>query len=324
MTRASKSIAELDFVTPMECLPVTELPEGADWSYEIKLDGYRAQAVHGAGGVRLYSRNKKDLAERFPQIISELATAIPSGAITDGEIVALDENGYPSFQLLQNVEYNRATLVYYAFDLLALSGRSLTNLTLAQRRRMLPEFLRSSDFVQTTDSLDMPPAQALTVVHEHGLEGIIAKRTDSTYESGQRSGAWRKLRIALSQEFVIGGYTRGSRGFTDLLVGVYEAGQLRYCGRVRNGFVPKTRQALHARLWPLTSKTCPFTNIPEPTIGRQGQGLTKDRMRDCVWLRPEVVAQFSFSEWILGGHVSYPRYLGLREDKNPRGVVREM
>jgi bifunctional non-homologous end joining protein LigD len=315
---------ELAFTAPMECSSVNQLPEGGDWSYEIKLDGYRAQALHTPGGLRLLSRNGKDLGARYPEMLPDLAMCVPPGAAVDGELCALDELGHSSFQLLQHGPGAKAHLAFYAFDLLALSGRDMTKLQLAQRRMMLRNFLCTSDTVQITESYDLKAGQMLKLVRQHGLEGVVAKRATSIYEPGQRSGSWMKLRIVRGQEFVIGGFTFGSYGFDALMIGYYHAGRLHYCARVRNGFVPATRLAVHRRLMPLTTKLCPFANLPEMGFNGMGQGFTADRMRECVWVRPITVAQFAFMEWTPSGHLRHSRFLGIRDDKDPRTVVREV
>lgn len=308
----------------MECAAVTELPQGQEWTYEIKLDGHRAQAIHTPGGLRLLSRNGKDLGARYPEIVPSIAAAVPSQGVVDGELVAVDERGHPNFQLLQNAAGFRAPLMFFAFDLLTLGGRDLTRLKLSERRLMLREFFRNSANAQISESYVTTPAQMISHVRRHGLEGVVAKRTDSRYETGARTGSWVKLRIARAQEFVIGGFTTGSYGFDSLIVGFYRAGRLLYCARVRNGFVPAVRRMLYARLWPLITSKCPFANLPEKGDERWGPGITAERMRECVWVRPELVGQFGFLEWTASEHLRHARFLGLRDDKASYSVVREL
>ena len=186
---------------------VSALPEGPDWGYEIKLDGYRAQAIRDGERTRLLSRNGKDLGQRFPALVPELAKAIPHGSIVDGELVALDPSGKPSFSLIQNSATSGATFVFFAFDLLRLGGEDLTQKPLSERRALLRTSLRPTGTVQLSESFNIPAKQMLELVRSHGLEGVVAKRLSSTYEQGRRTGAWTKMRVELAQELVIGGYT---------------------------------------------------------------------------------------------------------------------
>ncbi len=200
----------------MECLLVSSLPEGPEWTYEIKLDGYRAQALCDGGDTRLLSRNGKDLGQRFPTLLTELAKAVPHGSIVDGELVALDPSGKPSFSLIQNSATSGATFVFFAFNLLRLGGEDLTRKPLSERQALLQTSLRRTDTVQLSESFNIPAKQMLELVRSHGLEGVVAKRLSSTYEQGRRTGAWTKMRVELAQELVIGGYTPGTHGFDAL------------------------------------------------------------------------------------------------------------
>ncbi len=155
------------------------------------------------------------------------------------------------------------------------------------------------------------------------MEEVVAKKLSSTYEQGKRSGAWAKMRVELSQELVIGGYTPGTHGFDAVLVGFYRGGQLHFCGSVRAGFVPASRRSLHTKLQPLEAAVCPFVNLPEASAGRWGQGLTAAKMEKCVWLRPESVAQFRFLEWTPNDHLRHASFVGVREDKDAQDVVKE-
>ncbi len=307
----------------MECLLVSSLPEGPEWTYEIKLDGYRAQALCDGERTQLVSRNGKDLGQRFPALLPELAKAIPHGSIVDGELVALDPSGRPSFSLIQNSATSGATFVFFAFDLLRLEGADLTQRSLSERRALLQTSLRTTDTVQLSESFNISAKQMLELVRGHGLEGVVAKRLSSTYEQGRRTGAWTKLRVELSQELVIGGYTPGTHGFDAVLVGFYRDSKLHFCASVRAGFVPASRRTLHAQLASLEAGVCPFVNLPEASAGRWGQGLTAAKMKNCIWLRPEAVAQFRILEWTPNDHLRHASFVALREDKDPRSVVKE-
>jgi ATP-dependent DNA ligase len=160
-------------------------------------------------------------------------------------------------------------------------------------------------------------------VKAQGLEGLIAKRRDGRYEPGQRSGSWRKMRINQGQEFVTGGYTVGGGTFDALVYGYYAGKQLVYAARTRNGFAPKLRAELMKKFKPLEIPECPFANLPEAKSGRWGAGLTAKKMVDCRWLKPVLVGQFEFVEWTWEGHLRHSRFMGLREDKKAKDVVRE-
>ena len=163
----------------------------------------------------------------------------------------------------------------------------------------------------------------LRAVHQQRLEGVIAKRKDSRYEAGKRSGSWAKYRLNRGQELVIGGYVPGTHGLDSIIVGYYRGKDLFYIARVRNGFVPATRRQVFAKLQPLLVSDCPFVNLPETHKGRWGDGLTADDMEKCVWVRPELVAQIEFLEWTESDHLRHSKFAGLREDKDARAVVKE-
>jgi bifunctional non-homologous end joining protein LigD len=179
----------------------------------------------------------------------------------------------------------------------------------------------SKDFpVKLSETIDATPTELVRVAKQLGFEGILAKRRDSYYESGKRSGAWLKYRISRGQELVIGGYVPGNP-IDSIIVGYYQDGRLLYAGKVRNGFVPHTRRAVAAKLRGLEIATCPFANLPERK--RTQWALTKEEMKNCKWVEPEVVAQIEFTEWTPDAHLRQSAFVGLREDKDPREVVRE-
>lgn len=160
-------------------------------------------------------------------------------------------------------------------------------------------------------------------MREQGLEGLVAKRRDSLYEAGRRSGAWQKMRINQGQELVIGGYTIGGKTFDALVLGYYKNGKLLYASRTRNGFTPALREQLFKKMKPLEIADCPFANLPEGHGGRWGQGLTSAKMKNCRWLKPELVGQFEFVEWMPDGHLRHTKFVALREDKKAKDVGRE-
>jgi ATP-dependent DNA ligase len=267
----------------MECLPVTKLPQGPKWSYEIKLDGYRLEAVKTKGKTTLYSRRRTILNRQFPYIAAALED-LPDATVLDGEVVALDAEGRTDFSLLQNFRSAESHIHYYVFDILVHKGKDVMQLPLNERRLLLDKILIRNEHISASAVEYSTATKILKFVKQHGLEGIVAKRSDGAYEPGRRSGSWSKHRINLGQEFVVGGYTPGSNGFDALIVGFYRGKDLLFAARVRAGFVPATRRDVFERIKPLKVTRCPFANLPEATPGRWGQGLTAEKMKGCVWL----------------------------------------
>lgn len=243
------------FIEPMECLATTKLPTGPGWVWEIKLDGYRVLAVKNASGVTLFSRRKKSLNKKFPYIVTALAD-LPAGTVVDGELVALDDNGRPDFNLLQNFRGGASRIYFYIF------------------------------------------------------------------EPGKRTGAWIKHRVNRGQEFVVGGYFPGPHGIDSLIVGYYDGDRLMYVARTRNGFVPASRRQVFSKLKHLVTPTCPFVNLPDTKRSRFGEELSAEKMKKAIWLRPEAVAQIEFLEWTGADRLRHSKFIGLREDKDPRSVFK--
>jgi bifunctional non-homologous end joining protein LigD len=311
------------FVQPMAAQVVDTLPEGGQWMYEVKFDGYRALLLKNGPHIRILSRNNKDLTAAYPGIIAAGARLRADRAVVDGEIVALDEAGRPSFQALQHRSAHPGhTIQFYAFDLLHLSGRSLAGLPLEQRRARLPAVIDDSG-VLLSEELHGTADRVLEAVRALGLEGVIAKRRDSRYDAGQRSGVWVKLKLDRQQEFAIGGYRPGPHGIDALLVGFYEGANLRFAGKVRAGFTPHLRREVFAQLTPLQSGTCPFIDLPSSRASHWGGGVTAEQMREMQWVRPTLVAQIRFVEWTSDGHLRHAAFLGMRTDKPSRRIRRE-
>jgi ATP-dependent DNA ligase len=219
------------FVEPMECLAVTELPDGQQWLYEIKLDGYRAQVVRSENSVTLYSRRRKLLNRQFPLIVEALS-GLPENTVIDGEVVALDHLGRPDFNLLQNFRAEASHIHYFVFDLVVYRNRDLTRLPLFERREVMRSVLKfPSPRIRISDYVQASPTDMLHAVRAQGLEGIIGKRGDSVYEAGKRSGAWIKYRVNCGQELVIGGYLPGVHGMDSVIVGYYRGEDLIYVCR---------------------------------------------------------------------------------------------
>jgi bifunctional non-homologous end joining protein LigD len=315
--------AQAEFIEPMQCKLVSKLPEGEDWEYEAKFDGYRALILKDAK-VAIVSRRNNALTEEFPTIAAACASLTP-GTVIDGEIIALDDRGKPAFNILQNRRLHKDAVQYYAFDLLVYRGHSLLSASLEKRRELLRLVLADGQPpLYLSQSLDAPLEALLRAAEAAGLEGVIAKRRTSRYEPGKRSGAWSKLKFNLAQELVIGGYIPGPRGFDALLVGHYQDNRLIFSGKVRNGFKePGSKENVFARFKSLGTAKCPFDNLPEPANARRGIALTAEAMKRCCWLKPKLVAQIGIREWTADGHLRHSTFIGLRNDKDPREVVRE-
>jgi bifunctional non-homologous end joining protein LigD len=308
----------------MLLLKSDRLPEGVQWQYELKLDGFRAIAFKTNGTVHLRSRNDNDFARRYPDVAKALAS-LPDHTVIDGEVVAFDEDGRPSFTRLQNYGSAPAPVVYYVFDVMVLGGREVMQEPLHKRRDLLEKKVlpKLAEPVRYAAPLDATLPVLVQSVKAHGFEGLVAKRRTSAYEPGLRSGAWMKMRVNRGQEFVIGGYTHGTQTFDALVFGYYEGRKLIYAARTRNGFTPATRAQLFRQFKGLEIDTCPFANLPETKSGRWGQGLTKEKMAEVQWLKPVLVGQFEFLEWTADNHLRHSKFVGLREDKRAADVRRE-
>ncbi len=317
------------FVEPMKAQLAKELPAGPEWTYEIKFDGIRALAIKRGGETRLFSRTEKDITRKYPQVAEAVERLGERSLVLDGEIVALDRRGLPSFQLLQSYEQagqEKPPLFYYVFDLLHRNGRDLTPLPLEQRKAEAESVLEGAPpALRFSSGIVADSARVLREMRKRGLEGLVAKRKTSRYESGRRSGAWVKFKWTLQQEFVVGGYTKPKGGrthFGALLVGYYDGGRLLFAAKVGTGFDLRQLESLHAKFRRLEQEDCPFANLPE-RLGSAGRGLTARAMSQCTWLKPRLVAEIRFAEWTRDDHLRQPAFLGLREDKPPEEVVRE-
>jgi bifunctional non-homologous end joining protein LigD len=309
-------------VAPMMATRATVLPRGEDWSYEVKWDGYRAEAVKNGQTVTVASRNLKNITRQFPAVGAAAAGVRAKSAVLDGEIVALDREGRPSFQALHHMSFEGLTLVYYAFDLLHLDGRDLTALPLDDRRAALATIVAGSG-VLLSEPLPGAPDVIASAVRAMGLEGVVAKRRRSTYTPGRRSDAWLKVRFAQHQELVVGGYKPSATPFDSLIVGYYDGGKLLCAGKVRNGFNAATRDELFAAMKPLETPKCPFANLPTSKSSHWGEGITAEEMTQIRWLKPKLVVEVSFAEWTRDGSLRHAAFVGLRDDKPARQVTRE-
>jgi len=317
------------FIEPMKPRLVEVLPSSGSWSFELKFDGIRALAIKSGARVQLISRNEKELNARFPEIARACEGIAAEGFVIDGEVVALDDQGRSSFQLLQRGELDAqdAPLVFYAFDLLQLNGRSVVSLPLTERKGLLSRLLpQSSDSIRFSGELGGEVTALLEQVRRLGLEGLIGKQRDSVYEPGRRGGAWIKIKCLNEQEFVIGGFTppAGARKhFGALLVGYHEGKRFLFAGKVGTGFDTKMLAMLHPKMRREERASCPFSDLPSKQNGQWVQGITPGQMRKCTWVNPKFVAQIKFAEWTRDLKLRQPVFLGLREDKNAREVGRE-
>ncbi|MBE0429866.1 MAG: DNA ligase D [Thermoleophilia bacterium] len=307
---------------PMQAVLAGRPFSSADYLFEIKFDGIRALSYVN-GGLSIMSRNLKEQAFRYPELADLAGHFLAGELIVDGEIVALDEQGVSHFQLLQGrinltgkseiAAAARATpAYYYVFDILYLNGRDLTQLPLSRRKEILSRLFMPHKHIRVSEWVEEQGEQIFHFARERGLEGIVGKRMAAPYRQ-HRSRDWLKFKAVRQQEFVIGGFTmpRGSRAlFGALLLGVYEDGDLVYAGHVGTGFSEDMLQRLHAAMAPLVQEEPPFRVPPRPN-------------EPAKWLRPELVAQVKFAEWTREGLLRHPVFLGLRNDMDPRDIVRE-
>jgi bifunctional non-homologous end joining protein LigD len=303
---------------------VKQLPQGAEWLYEIKLDGYRALILKNGEKLEIRSRNDRDLTATYPSIAEAGRKLKATSAIVDGEIVALDSQGRPSFQALQHRgNQSEHQIVFYAFDLLNLNGTDFTGEPLTKRKARLVPVVDDSGLLLSQEKPGKLP-DIIEAVRKLGLEGVVAKRRDSTYEPGERSGAWQKLKLELQQEFVVGGYRPGFNAVDALLVGYHEGRKLHYAGKVKAGFVMHVRRDLFNRLRPLHVANCPFVNLPDTKPSRWGGGVTSEDMHQFHWVKPQLVVQVRFVEWTADYRLRHAAFVGMRSDRKAGDVRREV
>ncbi len=303
-------------LAPQLATLVESLPEGDGWLYEIKFDGYRLLTRVDGASVTCFTRNGNDWTHKLPALVEAIRKLRLAPCWLDGEIVVQGDDGRPDFQALQNAFDTRRTqaLTYFVFDLPFHGGRDLRRQPLTERRRVLKTLIKASaaPAIRFSDAFADDPAALLASAREAGLEGLIGKRSDSTYRS-QRSPDWIKLKTRHRQEFVIGGYTdpKGARtGIGALLLGVHDAhGALRYAGNVGTGFDARTLAALKARLDKLHVTRSPFADAPAT--------------RGAHWVQPSLLAEVSFVQWTSGHRVRHAVFHGLRDDKPVTQITHE-
>ena len=314
-------------VKPMLASMVDQPFSNSEWLFEPKLDGIRALAFVKQGRVTLRSRTGNDLTDRFPAIVAELETSPCEDLVLDGEIAALNEHGLPDFGLLQRSVKLAAktvpgrpdlapTIIYYPFDVLYFNGYDLGRVPLFKRKSLLEQVASHGESVQPVETVLGDGEVFFGAAKKLGLEGMVAKRRDSIYESGARSRSWLKVKVVQSQEFVVGGYTAGtgarSTTFGALVLGYYDGeGVLNFAGSVGSGFDGATLGELQSSLRPLELDRSPFA--VDPDLGKT----------EVTWVRPELVAHVKFTEWTDEGRLRAPVYLGLKSGLDPLEVRRE-
>jgi len=308
-----------DFIAPQLATLVKEPPSGDQWLHELKFDGYRMLCRVDRGKVQFWSRNGIDWTEKF----SKVAEAVKSLPITtgflDGEIVVVDAKGRSSFQKLQRAMGSMTSrFVYEVFDLIYVDGFDITRTPLAQRKMVLKDLCSSiprRGVLRYSEHFQGDGATFFKHACKHGIEGIVSKLANSPYVSG-RTRNWLKVKCVKQQEFVVAGYTPSSKGLPglgSLILGVYDEGKLVYAGRVGTGFTFTERSELKKQLDKLTRATSPLAVVPKDP------GL-----REARWVEPKFVAEVAFTEWTSDGSIRHPSFQGLREDKKPKEVVREL
>ncbi|WP_420137024.1 DNA ligase D [Sphingomonas sp.] len=301
------------FQPPQLATLVDHVPSGSGWLHEIKYDGYRALVAVGGGKAKAFTRNALDWSDRFAAVVAG-AAQLPGSALLDGEVVALDANGKPSFQALQaSLKEGTGTYAYFAFDLLTLDGEDLTGLPNLDRKERLKAYLTDAPApIQYSEHVVGSGEQLFADLCKQGLEGIVSKRVDAPYR-GRRTQSWLKIKCLHRQELVIVGWTPSDkgRGFRSLLLGVHEKGALRYAGKAGTGFGMAMIDELMAKMAPLEQKAA-TVKAPRAAV------------RGAHWIKPQLVAEIAFTEWTDEGVLRHPSFIALREDKSEEDVVREV
>ncbi len=301
-------------VKPMLATLVDESFDDPNWLFEVKWDGFRAIAEIKKRKVELYSRNLLTFNKLFAPIVKTLQT-FSFDAILDGEVVVLDKAGKSFFQLLQNYQNTgEGNLTYYVFDILYLNGHSLINLPLLERKQILKSILPKTKNIKYSDHVLEKGKTFYDIARRQNLEGIIAKYKTSIYQLGRRTRDWLKIKLHMQQEAVIAGFTqpRGSRKkFGALVLGVYKNDELVYIGHTGGGFNEQSLKQVYTQLKPLVQKQSPFIKVPKTNA-------------PVTWVEPKLICEVIFSEWTTDGHMRHPIFIGLRPDKKPKEVIKEL
>ena len=302
-------------VQPMLCTLIEEPFDGADWLFEVKWDGYRAIAQKHKDAITLSSRTGQDFLVKYPPV-AEAVRGLHHDVILDGEIVVVDTEGRAHFEWLQNWHNDpQGTLYYYVFDILWCDGRDVRTMPLIERKELLNSVVPTGDTIRYGDHIVGDGKKLFSEIRKDHMEGIVAKKADSSYLEGARSGNWLKIKTVMRQEVVIAGYTepRGGRKYLgSLLVGVYDkAGDFIYVGHSGGGIPDEQRRLLYERLQKIEQDHSPFVHEPKPNA-------------PVHWVKPALVCEMAFSEWTADGSMRHPKFVGLREDKKPINVHKEV
>jgi bifunctional non-homologous end joining protein LigD len=311
---------------PMLATLVDEPFDDPDWQYEVKWDGYRALAFLNKGEVELLSRNNKSFNEKFYPIYDLLKT-YEMNAVFDGEILVLNDKGISNFGDLQNWRSEAdGELVFYVFDIIWYDGKDLKELPLHQRQEILAKVLPDNDDrIRLSKVFDASGIDFYRAAERMGLEGIIAKKKDSTYSANFRSKEWLKIKVHKRQEVIIAGYTKNedtSKQFSSLLLGVYVDNALQYVGKVGTGFSVKVQKEMMEQFEPLVIKESPFDEIPD--VNKPSRFRPNPPKAKATWLKPELVCEVAFTEVTSDGVFRHPSFQGMRIDKKAKEVVREV
>jgi bifunctional non-homologous end joining protein LigD len=311
-------------VEPMMATAVTKPPGGSQWLYEIKWDGVRALCLIHNGKVQIQSRRGNRCEGQYPELANLPQQVNAKTAWLDGEICVLDEDGRARFELIQpRIAANptavprlteTTSVVLFLFDILYVDGYDLRDAALDDRKKVLATLITPEQHIRISESYETGGEQMFAAAQQMNLEGILAKDRRSKYEPG-RSRCWLKVKVVNEQEFLIAGFTKGEREyFGALVLGLHENGKLRHVGQVGTGFDHKKMKAIYERLKPLITKSMPFDEKPN----------IREGLKNVTWVKPEVVCQVRFLEWTRDGLLRAPVFVGLREDKRPEEVVREV
>ena len=297
------------FITPMLLQTSKVLPLGEQWLYELKFDGYRGLAIKNDTSTRLYSRNRKDLTARFLPIVHAIQNLPVNSCVLDGEIVCLDSLGRPCFEDLQNYTEGEHALYFYAFDLLHLNGECLLSLPLTMRKEKLAKVLEDCDpALRVSGPVEGDPAAIIKFCRDHRLEGIVAKRRNSIYRSGERCSSWVKFKTHQEATFVVGGFLPGLDGFSSVAVGFHREGTFQYAAKLEV-YLPRSKKVdVLKRLMPLAAPKPAFERVPRKRPGDTwSAGIPADEFERFVWIMPKVEVTVQYQEWTRAGYLRHAK-----------------
>lgn len=311
-------------ISPMLATLVDKPFDNAEWQYEIKWDGYRVIAFCQKNKVELKSRNDKSFNEKFYPVYKAVKEW-NINAIVDGEIVVLEENGKSNFGALQNWRSEADGEIYfYVFDVLWLNGKDLMQIPLSERRNILKQMIQGNNIIRLSENFEVSGIKFFNTVKKMGLEGIIAKKSNSMYSPGKRSKEWLKVKANKRREMIIVGYTKNdnsSKSFSSLLLGVFEKGKLIYKGKAGTGFSNEQQKRMLKQFKPYITKSSPFTELPD--INKPSRFRPKPPNVTVVWMKPELVCEVSYTELTTDGIMRHPSFEAIRIDKNAKDVTNE-